>query len=188
MWYYAQICLISYLRLHQSSLCPEARGFCSHRGPGSWTWRWIGVWQLLGWRWLFMPEGNTWSCRTLLQCFCLTLLCPALLPSPLAHDPRPSHGAPFSEIFPTLNLLFHLESWFEDLPIKTKICKSHVAFWLIFRVVSPESQMIPASKPVLRSRRLLRSAHQLCRAEMLHLLPCSHGGWLLCAGSLGDGL
>lgn len=116
------------------------------------------------------------------------LLNPALLPGPLAHDPRPPRGAPFSEISPSLNLLFRLESWFRDLPIKTEICKSHVAFWLIFHVVSSESQMIPASKLVLRSCRLLRSAHQLCRAEMLHLLPCSRGGWLLGAGSLSDGL
>ena len=77
----------------------------------------------------------------------------------------------------------HLGSWFGDLPTKPPICKSHVAFWLLFLVVSSESQMIPSSKLVLRPCRLLRSAHGLCRAEqrcyMSYPAITESGSWML---------
>lgn len=73
--------------------------------------------------------------------------------SPFSHHNRMCLMRHYS-VPPSWTSPFHLESWFGYFPTKIQMCKSYVAFWLIFPVASSESQMIPASRLVLRSCRL----------------------------------
>lgn len=83
------LCLNTHPGLHQSPLCPEASSACCCSFPGSWMGKWIGVWKLLGWTWLFVSKASTGSCRTLLQSFSLTLSASLCCPcSPTSYSKR----------------------------------------------------------------------------------------------------